>query len=281
LPLRQEGQGGHAFNRGDLPTGPRDSRQARGACLTRGCGSDRTDAGRDTTYMPHFGKSSWAPLAGKCALATALLLAVAFLYPAITASAGEKNGSGGTCCRVTQSPAIPASSYLANKPGRASSSAQLTIENPSHLPVPEQKASLLLSTACRVIAEQFRISRPVDRQFSLMLVLGSKDEHYTADEDKGAYTLFLERWDERKFTVAVTNLAIQRLVIHDRLASIVAEILRRSAQVAPVPVMQLRGRNGPVQPVAGDTSGCMSTISEAAARNITCGPLTDDTRVRH
>lgn len=155
----------------------------------------------------------------------------------------------------------------------SSSPAQLAIENPGHLQMPEQKANLLLNTACRVVVEKFRISHPPDHLLLLKLVLGSKDEHYTADEDKGSYALFLERWDETKFTVAVTNLAIQQFVIHDRVASIVNEVLRRTARVAPVPVAQLRGSKVPVQPLAGQTSNCMSAITQAAVRKIPCGPL--------
>ncbi len=162
------------------------------------------------------------------------------------------------------------------------SPAQLAIENPGHLQVPEQKASLLLNTACRVVAEKFRISNPADHLLSLKLVLGSKDEHYTADTDKDAYTLFLEHWDEKKFTVAVTNLAIQRLVIHDRLPSIVAEVLQRTAQVAPVSVNHLREDKSAGQQLGGskplgqqppnDASGCLSGVTDAAVRKIPCGP---------
>ncbi len=161
------------------------------------------------------------------------------------------------------------------------SQAQLVIENPGHLQVPEQKASLLLNTACRVVAEKFRISNPADHLLSLKLVLGSKDEHYTADADKDAYTLFLESWDESKFTIAVTNLAIQRLVIHDRLPSIVAEVLQRTAQVAPVSVNHLRedksagqqlGGSQPLgQQLPNDASGCLSGVTDAAVRKIPCG----------
>ena len=151
------------------------------------------------------------------------------------------------------------------------SSAQLTIQNPHHLPVPEQKASVLMSTAGRVIAEHFAVANGGERQFRLTLVLGSSDEHYTVEGDKGAYTLFLQRWDESKFTLAVTNLAIQRLVVNDRLASLVSEILRRSDQVTPVPAAQLRGSRITVPPLAGQTSGCLSAITEAAVRKIPCG----------
>ena len=156
--------------------------------------------------------------------------------------------------------------------GNFPTSAQLTIQNPHHLPVPEQKASVLMSTASRVIAEHFAVANGGQRQFRLTLVLGSSDEHYTAEGDKGAYTLFLQRWDENKFTLAVTNLAIQRLVVNDRLASLVSEILRRSDQVAPVPAAQLRGGRISVPPLAGQTSGCLSAITEAAVRKIPCGP---------
>jgi hypothetical protein len=156
--------------------------------------------------------------------------------------------------------------------GESPSSAQLIIQNPHHLPVPEQKASVLMSTACRVITEHFALSKGDQHPLRLTLVLGSSDEHYTAEGDKDAYTLFLQRWDENKFTLAVTNLAIQRLVVNDRLASLVSEILRRSEQVAPVPAAQLRGSRISASPLAGQASGCFSAITEAAVRKIPCGP---------
>jgi hypothetical protein len=157
------------------------------------------------------------------------------------------------------------------------SAAQLTIVNPNHVPVPEQKASLLLSTACRVIAEKFRISKRADHQFSMTLVLGFKDEHYTADQ--GAYTLFLERWDERKFIAAMINLAIQRIVIQDRGASIQTEIQQRSSQSAPIPVTQLRESRVPIQPLGGQSSDCLAAITEARVGNIPCGPFSNPVSV--
>jgi len=167
----------------------------------------------------------------------------------------------------------------------SSSLAQLTIQNPDHQAVPEQKASLLMSTACRVTSEHFSGGKASPRKFSLTLVLGSADEHYTADEDKDSYKLFLRRWDENKFAEAVTNLAIQRLVVHDRLASMVAEVLRRSVQVTPVPVTELHESKGLTLPLGGskglggpapsETSGCLSGVTEAALRNIACGSLSN------
>ena len=163
----------------------------------------------------------------------------------------------------------------------SSSLAQLTIQNPAHLEVPEQKAKLLMSTACRVIAENFRIGNHAS-DFSLTLVLGAGDEHYSADQDKDAYTLFLQRWDESKFTVAMTNLAIQRLVVHDRLPAIVSEVQRRSARVAPVAVEQLRHSNALGQSSGADTLGqgshtsdCLSAIAQAGIRKIPCGSLSN------
>lgn len=166
-----------------------------------------------------------------------------------------------------------------------SATAQLAIENPSHLQVPEQKASLLLNSACRVVAEKFRISNPSQRLLSLKLVLGSKDEHYTADADKDSYTLFLERWDENKFTIAATNLAIQRFVIHDRLPSLVAEVLQRTAHLAPVAVTDLRkaiargqylpAAPGLADPAPSETSACISGVTNAGVRNIPCRTLSN------
>ena len=56
----------------------------------------------------------------------------------------------------------------------AQCSAQLTILNPNHLNVPEEKANALLSTACRVVAQEFHVSDISALRFSLVLVLGEK-----------------------------------------------------------------------------------------------------------
>ena len=39
--------------------------------------------------------------------------------------------------------------------------AQLSVENPKHLDYPEAKAKVLLSTACRVVAEEFHAHNPI------------------------------------------------------------------------------------------------------------------------
>jgi hypothetical protein len=48
--------------------------------------------------------------------------------------------------------------------------AQLTIVNPKQLQVPEEKGNVVLSTACRVVAEEYRVSDPSALRLSLVLV---------------------------------------------------------------------------------------------------------------
>jgi hypothetical protein len=155
-----------------------------------------------------------------------------------------------------------------------SSFAQLTIKNPQHLDVPEAKAQALINTVRRVVAENFPLSdRAKNAKFPITLVLGQKEEHYSADDKKGMYTLYLEHWDETKYTVAITTLAIQHFIIRDRLKQMVPEILRRSAQMAPVPVTQLQGKREALQRVPNrPLVGCLGAATDAAARSVSCSP---------
>lgn len=92
------------------------------------------------------------------------------------ASSGESSGAKplqGKMVRI----AMLATPLMSNKLSTLRSLSQLTIVNPKHLEVPEEKGKVLLSTACRVVAQEFHVSDPSALRFSLVLVLGEKEEH--------------------------------------------------------------------------------------------------------
>ena len=112
--------------------------------------------------------------------------------------------------------------------------AQITVHNPQGLPLPETKAEVLMRGACRAVVDEFRVKDAQQLSFPLILVLGEADEHYSADEDKGEYSVHLQRWDEAKFTSSVLRLAIWRLLPRRRRDKLVGEVLERAARTAPV-----------------------------------------------
>ncbi len=119
--------------------------------------------------------------------------------------------------------------------------AQVTLRNPQHLPVPEERVQVIFRTTCRVVAEQFRL-HPEQLEFPLTLVLGEPNEQYSADEDTGTYTIYLNQWNEAKFTTSAMRLAVWRMVPRKRRDQLVWEILQRANRVAPVPAAALRGK---------------------------------------
>ena len=123
------------------------------------------------------------------------------------------------------------------------SAAQLTIVNPKQLEVPEEKGSVLLSTACQLVAQEFRVSDPSGLRFSL--------------------------WDETKFAALAIRLCVQRLPTHEQEARLLKEILRRSDKISPVPANELR-RDAAVSlppPPRNKGSDCMSAVREQPCRN--------------
>src|ERR1700747_1210691 len=86
--------------------------------------------------------------------------------------------------------------------------AELTIDNPKHLDVPEEKARVLLRLACRAIAKEFHSREQLKAEVDFRLVLGEKDERYGINEQTGGSTLYLQEWNETKFTTAAIRLAM-------------------------------------------------------------------------
>jgi hypothetical protein len=133
---------------------------------------------------------------------------------------------------------------------------------------------VLLSTACRVVAEDFHAQDPSEVVYPLTLVLGVKDEHWTEDEEGHAYTLYLNDWNEAKFAVAAMRLALQRLITRDRRKQLMKEILRRSDQIAPIAASKLHGsRSAADRSLWSDNQGdnCFDGVRESAVRDALCG----------
>ena len=86
-------------------------------------------------------------------------------------------------------------------------SAQLVVENPKHLPIPEDQARVLLRMSCQAVANELHLRNKLD--FGLRLVLGEKDEHFGLDEETGTPRLFVREWNAGKFTSAAMRFAVQ------------------------------------------------------------------------
>jgi len=147
--------------------------------------------------------------------------------------------------------------------------AQLTIVNPRQLEVPPEKGNVVLSTACRVVAEEFRVSDPSVLRFSLVLVLGEREEHYTVDDKKLEYRLYMKEWDETKFATLAMRLCVQQLPTREQEARLLKEIMRRSDTISPVTANQLRRDAAVRLPPTTRSIGsdCMSAVRTQPCQN--------------
>jgi hypothetical protein len=153
--------------------------------------------------------------------------------------------------------------------------AELTIDNPRHLAVPEEKARVLLRLACRAIAKEFHSREQSKAELDFRLVLGEKDEYYGIDEHTGVPTVYLQQWNETKFTSAAIRLAVQKSIDRNREERMIFDILQHSEQIVAIPANKLRGADVSRRSQAGEEEqGCLGRIRDASQRDIRCGPLT-------
>lgn len=153
--------------------------------------------------------------------------------------------------------------------------AQLTIENPKQLDVPEIQARLLLQMSRRAVTKELHLHHSAEIEFGFRLVLGEKDERYGWDDNTGNATLFLRAWDAKKFVTAAIKFAVQRSIDSQRQEQMILETLRRSEQTSPVPATQLRGFVGSRQAPLKDRNSCLSRISDASVRDVGCNAILD------
>ena len=118
--------------------------------------------------------------------------------------------------------------------------AQITVENPQHLELPEQRAQVLHRIICHVVADELHI-RGAKTEFPVILVLGEPEERIGVDDDGMPRKIYLMRWDEASFAISDMQLAVQRAVIRDHWQQMTNEVLRRWKQVAPVQHSELNG----------------------------------------
>ena len=155
-------------------------------------------------------------------------------------------------------------------------SAQLVVENPKHLPIPEDQARVLLRMSCQAVANELHLRNKLD--FGLRLVLGEKDEHFGLDEKTGTRTLLLREWNAEKFTSAAMRFAVQLSIDSHRQEQMIAEVLRRSKQILPVSATELHGFVGsPKAPAIQDRNDCLSGIADAGVREVQCNTVGTNT----
>jgi hypothetical protein len=149
--------------------------------------------------------------------------------------------------------------------------AQLTIDNPKNLAVPEEKARVLLRLASRAVAMEFH-SGDSKGESDFRLVLGEKDERYGIDENSGVSTLYLHQWNETKFAIAAIKLAVQKSIDRNREQRMISDILLRSEQIVSIPANRLHGNALPKSQSGRAEQGCLSGIRDGSQRDIRCGP---------
>jgi len=126
--------------------------------------------------------------------------------------------------------------------------AQITIENPHHLDIPEQRVQALHKIICHVVAEDLRV-RAGETCGPVTVLLGELKEGIAADELNGAFTIYLDHWGEVRFAMADMRLAVQRLGLsQERWTRMAREIIKRVNQVTPVSAQGLREAQVPVAP---------------------------------
>ncbi|MFY9531415.1 MAG: hypothetical protein WBC04_25525 [Candidatus Acidiferrales bacterium] len=120
------------------------------------------------------------------------------------------------------------------------SQAQVTVVNPDNLEVPKEKMNLLYANACRAVGEEFHVTKNSQIEFPVFLVLGESYEHISANNPPGVFRIYLQKWDEDKFTVSVISLALYNMLPLERRYKLAIEVRRRTDKIAPVTVSELR-----------------------------------------
>jgi hypothetical protein len=119
--------------------------------------------------------------------------------------------------------------------------AQITVKNPSHLPVPDAKPLVLFREACQVVGEEFHVHDPAQLDFPLIVVLG-QPFRYTADDENQVYIIYLDHWDDTLFASSAVMLAAHHVVTRERYRKMVLETVRRANRVSTVQADSLRAR---------------------------------------
>jgi hypothetical protein len=116
--------------------------------------------------------------------------------------------------------------------------AQIAVENPRHLDLPEERAQMLHQIICRVAADQLRL-RGLKTNFPVILVLGEAEERIWIGDGGMPRKIYLGRWDEQRFATADMQLVVQDAAMNELGQSMTKEVLRRWKRVAPAQTGEL------------------------------------------
>jgi hypothetical protein len=153
----------------------------------------------------------------------------------------------------------------------SSLSAQLSIENPKKMEVPEEHIQTLFLNTNRVMEAEFHSPGSLENKFRARLVLGQPQERLSIDDADGNASVYLERWDEGKFVFAVMRVGLQRLLDSGRQNRMFDEIARRTRQT-PVSAAQLRKEGSPVPALEASRipDTCVDGMSNSALQSDPC-----------
>lgn len=147
--------------------------------------------------------------------------------------------------------------------------AQLAIENPKHLDVSEAQAQALFLTTTRVMEKEFNVPGVLENKFRMKLVLGQAFERFTIDDSAGNGTLYLEHWNEFKFTATTMRLAIQQLLVPERQQRMMDVIVQRAHEIAPVSAADLHREKIEI-PQPRPQDDCLGRMTDASIGGHPC-----------
>ncbi|HEY7095367.1 MAG TPA: hypothetical protein VH437_01475 [Terriglobales bacterium] len=106
--------------------------------------------------------------------------------------------------------------------------------------VPEEKVTALYNATFHVVAQEFHLQDSSDLRFPVTLVLGEQNERVLGDEVGKVYVIYMNDWNEAKFALAASRIALQHLVSEERKNRMVSDIVRRADRITPVSAQALR-----------------------------------------
>jgi hypothetical protein len=119
--------------------------------------------------------------------------------------------------------------------------------------------------------KEFNAHGVLENRFHMKLVLGQTPERFTIDDPAGNGTLYLERWNEFKFTTTTMRLAIQQLLVPERQERMMDVIVRRAHEIAPVSAAELHNEKIDL-PQVKLRDDCIGRMTNAAIPGVPCKP---------
>jgi hypothetical protein len=134
--------------------------------------------------------------------------------------------------------------------------AQLRVENPQRLALPEEQMRLAYRMAIQEVIDEVSSKKGAKvPEFEITLKLGCRDsvtneEYYDTEEQRqgrrfhNSGVICMESWDLEKFMYGVMRITERWLIPPDRYIPLLTNALRRVQAVAPVSVQQLQNSGG-------------------------------------